>query len=347
MTNSSSSRKRRRPSGSALIRPRSSGANSTARTSPSRPRSRGTFCPWSRARLDLPGVISRSTCSGRPARRKLARITAVVSPRWTRAASWGTRWLERVDRYQTASTMFVLPCPFWPTRTVMPGCTGNVSRGYERWFVRSRAVSCTEGVSLRSDPHRHDQVLVRGVRSPFEGLLAAHHRWLDGVVEGQAGEVGTQGAQAVEQEPGVEADHQILPLELCLEHFAGLGVVAGTGLESHLALGEGQPHRGVALGDQGDALDGVDQGAVGNRGGDGGGLGEQPPHRRVLTVDQGRGGTPTAGLESDQVAVGVIGQGDVDAAAGGQGAGDIVQGPTAHQCGLFGAGGGGRPGELE
>src|SRR5699024_2753527 len=79
-----------------------------------------------------------------------------------------------------------------------------------------------EGVSLRSDPHRHDQVLVRGVRSPFEGLLAAHHRWLDGVGEGQAGEVGTQGAQAVEQEPGVEADHQILPLELCLEHFAGL-----------------------------------------------------------------------------------------------------------------------------
>src|SRR5690625_5574498 len=71
--------------------------------------------------------------------------------------------------------------------------------------------------------------------------------------------------------------------------------------------------RSVALGDQGDALDGVDQGAGGNRGGDGGGLGEQPPHRRVLAVDQGRGGTPTAGLESDQVAVGVIGQGDVDA----------------------------------
>src|SRR5699024_12263670 len=112
-------------------------------------------------------------------------------------------------------------------------------------------------------------------------------------------------------------------------------------LESHLALGEGQPNRGVALGDQGDALDGVDQGAGGNRGGDGGGLGEQPLHRWVLAVDQGRGGTPTAGLESDQVAVGVIGQGDVDAAAGRRDERDLVQGAAAPHGGLSDTGGGG------
>src|SRR5699024_4745234 len=106
------------------------------------------------------------------------------------------------------------------------------------------------------------------------------------------------------------------------------------------------PHRGVALGDQGHALDGVDQAGGRDHGGDRGGVREQAPHRRVLAVDEGRGGASAAGLEPDQGRGLVLGQGDLDAAAGGQGAGDLVEGAAAHQGGELGAGGGGVPGQL-
>src|SRR5690606_37463162 len=265
-----------------------------------RSRSRATFCPWSRARFERPGVISRSTCRGRPARTKLARTTAVDSPRCTRAASWGTRWLDRVARYQMASTMLVLPCPFFPTITVMPGRTGSSRRRYERKSVRSSAVSCTEGALPPSDPHRHDQVLVRRIGLALERVLPGHHRRLDRVGEGQAGELGAESTQTVEQEARVEADDEVLALEMSFEHLAGLRVVTGASLERDLALAEGQAHRSVPLGDQGHALDRVDEPGGGDHGGDRRGVREQAPHRRVIAVDQGRRGAATSGLETDE-----------------------------------------------
>src|SRR5699024_10586145 len=150
--------------------------------------------------------------------------------------SWGTRWLDSVARYQTASTMLVLPWPFWPTSTVMPGRNGRLRRGEERKSVRSSEVSCTEGALPPSDPHRHDQVPVRGVGVALERGLAGHHRRLDRIGEGQTREVGAQRAETVEQEARVEADHQVLAGQVRFEDLAGLGVVACSGLERDLPL---------------------------------------------------------------------------------------------------------------
>src|SRR5699024_6142821 len=41
----------------------------------------------------------------------------------------GHTMADSVARYQTASTMLVLPWPFWPTSTVMPGRNGRLRRG--------------------------------------------------------------------------------------------------------------------------------------------------------------------------------------------------------------------------
>ena len=66
-------------------------------------------------------------------------------------------------------------------------------------------------------------------------------------------------AQPVEQEVRVEGDLDLGAGEGRLDGLGGLGVVAGAGLDGDLAVGELQPDRGVALGDQGDALDRLDQ----------------------------------------------------------------------------------------
>src|SRR5699024_3118604 len=118
------------------------------------------------------------------------------------------------------------------------------------------------------------------------------------------------------------------------------------GLERDLSFGEGQAHGGVPLGDQGDALDRVDQRAGGDDGRDRGGLGEQASHRRVVAVDEGGGGAAAAGLEADQVRGVLVGQRDLDAAAGRERAGDLVEGAAADQGGELGAGRRGVPGQL-
>ena len=93
------------------------------------------------------------------------------------------------------------------------------------------------------------------------------------------------------------------PLMVRLDRLAGLGLVAGAGVEGEHAVAEGQLHRGVALGDQGDALDRLDQGGLVD-GGDGLVLvGEQAADLGELAVEQpGRGPAYAAGgraLEAD------------------------------------------------
>ena len=114
------------------------------------------------------------------------------------------------------------------------------------------------------------------------------------------------------------------PVERGLERLGRLGVVALAGVEHDLALGERQPDRGVALGDEATRAwrprsvqrvvdDGVDRRLVR----------EEPADGGVVAVDQQRRRVPTAGLEADQV----------DARAGREREGDLV-GPAERLGGV-------------
>ncbi len=120
---------RRRPSGSPLTRERSSGANSTVRSSPSTSRGRETGDRFTRARLADPGTISSSTSTCRPARAIAVRTVARDAPIRTRGASVGTRWLDSAATYPIASTRLVLPCPFGPISALTPGSSASSTAG--------------------------------------------------------------------------------------------------------------------------------------------------------------------------------------------------------------------------
>ena len=65
----------------------------------------------------------------------------------------------------------------------------------------------------------------------------------------------TDRAEPVEQVGRVEADRDVVAGQRGLERLRGLGLLAVAGLEGDLAVGEAQPDRGVAAGDQRDPLD--------------------------------------------------------------------------------------------
>ena len=93
-----SSRYRRRCSGSPLTRDRSSGANSTVRSTPRTWRGRDTGERFSLARFARPGLISISTRLSRSAEVTAPRRMARSAPWRTRGASLATRWLPSVAR---------------------------------------------------------------------------------------------------------------------------------------------------------------------------------------------------------------------------------------------------------
>ena len=84
------------------------------------------------------------------------------------------------------------------------------------------------------------------------------------------------------------------PLMVGLDRLRGLRLVAGAGVEGEHAVAEGQLHRGVALGDQRDALDRLDQRGLVDRG-DGLVLArEQAADLGELAVEQPGGGAAYA-----------------------------------------------------
>ncbi len=77
--------------------------------------------------------------------------------------------------------------------------------------------------------------------------------------EGEPDELGFDDAQAFDQVVRVEGDGDVLAGELGFELFGSLGIFAGAGVEVQLALGEGEPDRGVAFSHERDAADGFDE----------------------------------------------------------------------------------------
>ena len=82
---------------------------------------------------------------------------------------------------------------------------------------------------------------------------------LDAWVNASSTTGSSMAVQAVEQELRVEAGGDVLALDGRLDRLRGLRLVAGAGVEGEHAVAEGQLDRGVALGDQRDALDRLDQ----------------------------------------------------------------------------------------
>ena len=124
---------------------------------------------------------------------------------------------------------------------------------------RHRRGQATPGSAQAREAHRHEHVAVRGVGLAVRLGLAGEHR-------GPRGWVNESRLYGVPTAPrpssrncGLKAISMSGPVSDGLDGLGGLGVVAGAGLDGDLALGEPQPHRGVALGDQRHALDGLDE----------------------------------------------------------------------------------------
>ena len=115
-----------------------SGANNTARNTPTISRGLRTGERFSLALLARPAVISRSTAHSRPSLTKIVETTARCAPTRTSGASVATRCDPRVDEYHRASTRFVLPKPFDPTNTVRPGVSSSSTFAQDRKSRRPR-----------------------------------------------------------------------------------------------------------------------------------------------------------------------------------------------------------------
>ena len=107
-----------------------------------------------------------------------------------------------------------------------------------------------------------------------------------------------------------------------------LRVVSLAGFEDQLALGERQSHRGLALGNQGHTLDGLQEGVAVDDRLDRRGLGEEPSHGGVVAVHEGRRRATTGGGETDErgrARLGLAGETDLDLGARGHRLGDILE----------------------
>jgi len=91
------------------------------------------------------------------------------------------------------------------------------------------------------------------------GGLPGDHRRLRRLGEAQPGEGQAEGTEPVEQVLRVERDAELVADQAALHGLGRLGVLTLTGLEGDQAVGEGEPDRGVALGDQGDPAHRLDE----------------------------------------------------------------------------------------
>src|SRR3984885_11378557 len=99
-------------------------------------------------------------------------------------------------------------------------------------------VSC---YALASRPYGHEDVAVVGLCLALSG----EHGGAGGRGERDADRIGVHRVDAVEQVLRVEGDLHLLSVEARGDRLARLRLVAASGLEQHLARGEGEPDRGV------------------------------------------------------------------------------------------------------
>src|SRR4029453_10111469 len=239
------SRNRRRSSGSPRTRPRSSGANTVARTTPRRSRALGTGAPFTRPRTPVPRRSSRSTSSRRPARPTAQRITADAAParahshgqpsgrgraRHTaeritadaapariRAASCPTRCEPSVARYPIASSRFVLPTPLGPTSTDPPPGRATATLS---WFRKSTTSTRSRRMPRPRPAQPGASRGTRGLssRQPDrhqqvhepQGVVAVDQGGLEAVADLDDGLVVVHGRDPVAQVDGVEGDGEAL-----------------------------------------------------------------------------------------------------------------------------------------
>src|SRR6185436_9528841 len=107
---------------------------------------------------------------------------------------------------------------------------------------------------------RHQQVAEVRVGVPVERVRPRDYDGLGGLCKGQFHEWRLDYGQTVEQELRVEARGDVLAGDRRLDRLRRHRLVAAAGVEGQHPVAERQLHRRVALRDQRDALDRVDQG---------------------------------------------------------------------------------------
>ena len=70
------------------------------------------------------------------------------------------------------------------------------------------------------------------------------------------------GAQTFDQVGRVEGHGDVIAVHVDINDLLGLRLIGGACGQRQLLSGEGHANRGIAFGDQGDALDGTDQGLL-------------------------------------------------------------------------------------
>ena len=167
--------------------------------------------------------------------------------------------------------------------------------------------------------------------------------------EAEAHVVGVQDLKAVDEELRVERGRNIVAVQGCLDGFGSLSVVALTGFENQLAVGEGQAHGGLALGDQRHTLNGLEQRVTVDDGLDRRGFGEKAAHGGVVAVHERGGGAAALGGESDEgrgTGLRFAGQADLNLGTRGHRLGDVLENAGLDQGDLFDRGVGGFPVEF-
>src|SRR6476620_1465685 len=239
------------------------------------------------------GSRSKPTTSW-PARRRRSRMLPPIFPRPMRPSCMADPFETSVRRApgdETATT----------NRPLIKTCRVVRQRGLRGQATATARIR--KGVrpsGAAGETHRHEDVAVAVVGVALRLGLSGEDRGPARLGERQSRVGRAEGAQPVEQEMRVEGDLDVGTGEGRLDRLGGLGIVAGAGLDGDLAVGELQAYRGVALRDQGDAANGLDQrrrlddrlGVDAGRK-DRGDLG-------VLAVEESGRRAPLTGLEPDQ-----------------------------------------------
>src|SRR5690606_570636 len=218
------------------------------------------------------------------------------------------------------STIFVLPTPLGPIKTLIPGARCTSACAYERKPV-SESCEIYTGILTETrwwmahaihheiclvrvwQSNRHHQVAILVLIVFIQFLLAGQHGWLWRAGEGEANEISVEGVQAFGQERWVEGNHDVFAAQSSNNGFFCLCVFAGASVQGQLAISEGHANRRIALGNNRYTTNSFHQLAGANGGMDWSVAWEQRTDLWVFAIDQQGGGAAVGAFEAHHFAV--------------------------------------------
>ena len=155
--------------------------------------------------------------------------------------------------------------------------------------------------------------------------------------ETEANILGIHNRQTFAEVLRVKRSRDVIAHKLRLNNFRSLSVITLAGFKNKLTIGEGQANTGLALSNQGNTLDCLEQSVALDDCLDGGRFREETTNRRVVTIHQGRCRAASTGLETDQrrsTRLRFLRQTDLNLCTRSHGLCDVLKNACLDQCGL-------------